>query len=533
MFSIRSDSSPIKPAQPWLNRILLLLLLTFSLAFLFRSAYVASDLSIVPDSVEYAIGAWRLANLSHFNISINGHSYPSRYPPGFSTILLAPVYLLFPNDIGNGIYAILGMALIGVWGAWVYGCRVGNVWSGALAALSVMVIKDYRFGAERIMSDLPTAVLGFLGLLVFLDLLSASRPKSYLFAGVLTAAAFQFRYDMLSMALPFCVLITAGLRSRDKRRDALKGGLLFLIPVIVSIFATLFYNKAVFGSFTYTGYNYWCAFPYDFPNKLWSLRYIAPNLHDLMATRVLVVVLEGIIGAWILYKSKNPLLWPSLFYLIAACAPSFLLHLVYRFQGSRFALMEQMLLAAIGGAGLATLIPKRLQDKPVYLAGILLCLQPLIPLIHSQFHKTPWRRVIADRIAAHTPDNAVIVSGIDPVYLSWFLLRGTGRERIIIPLSRKVEYAAKYCFPQRPANPSIMPHSGNVHTAAMKRVGGIDSVPWTAEGRPDKLLSLARTGRPIYAELHFAPADYPDAYTSSLFHFIHVPEAPELIQMQH
>ncbi len=70
----------------------LILLLGISAISLFVPAYTASNLGIVPDSVEYATAAWRLVNEGRYVITINGEAYPPRYPPGFALVALAPAW---------------------------------------------------------------------------------------------------------------------------------------------------------------------------------------------------------------------------------------------------------------------------------------------------------------------------------------------------------------------------------------------------------------------------------------------------------
>src|SRR5207247_2471767 len=92
----RSPDHALAPAA-------LVLLAAIAAVVLYRSAYDASDLDVVPDSVEYALVAARLASEGSLGISLEGRLLPSRYSPWFP-IVLAPAYVLLGDDPGNAIY---------------------------------------------------------------------------------------------------------------------------------------------------------------------------------------------------------------------------------------------------------------------------------------------------------------------------------------------------------------------------------------------------------------------------------------------
>jgi hypothetical protein len=87
--------------------VFLLINLTIAFILFFKSAYYASDLEIVPDSVEYAVAASRLVTDQSYTIVIDGQSWPPRYPPWFSIFVIAPAYLVFGDEPGNAVFPIL------------------------------------------------------------------------------------------------------------------------------------------------------------------------------------------------------------------------------------------------------------------------------------------------------------------------------------------------------------------------------------------------------------------------------------------
>ena len=105
----------------------------------------------------------------------------------------------------------------------------------------------------------------------------------------------------------------------------------------------------------------------------------------------------------------------------------------------------------------------------------------------------PYRRLTAEAISRETPGDAIVISGLDPVFLSPFLMRGSSR--IVIPASRSLEYASKRIAPTR-IGPLDPPARGPYDHRApgLVKYGAIDPCPivatearaaiprWIAEG---------------------------------------------------
>ena len=139
----------------------LTLLLVVAFFTLFEPPFTASDLTIAPDSVEYSTAAWRLVHEGRYAVTINGTAYPSRYPPGFALLALAPVYQLLGHDIGigAGIFGVLFWSLVGVAAAFAIGRRLGGLPSGLMAGAAVLLLPDFRRYSQMIMSDATCAAM--------------------------------------------------------------------------------------------------------------------------------------------------------------------------------------------------------------------------------------------------------------------------------------------------------------------------------------------------------------------------------------
>ena len=124
-----------------------LVLLAAAVRF-WRSPHRASELVVVPDSGEYAIGAQRLATLDRYDLEIGGQAYPPRYPPWFPAFLV-PAYWIAPEEIGAGIVPVFLLALSGILAAFRIGRRIGGDPGGLLAAVLLACDPPTRASRRR------------------------------------------------------------------------------------------------------------------------------------------------------------------------------------------------------------------------------------------------------------------------------------------------------------------------------------------------------------------------------------------------
>ena len=119
-----------------LSILALVLAVALAVRLLHRSPYDASDLRVTPDEVEYAVCARRVATLGRYDLDIDGVSTPPHSTPWFS-MLLAPVYRLAPDEIGNGIWVVLAFAVAGAIAAQRIGVLVAGPIGGASAVIGM------------------------------------------------------------------------------------------------------------------------------------------------------------------------------------------------------------------------------------------------------------------------------------------------------------------------------------------------------------------------------------------------------------
>ncbi len=488
----------------------LILLLGISAISLFVPAYTASNLGIVPDSVEYATAAWRLVNEGRYVITINGEAYPPRYPPGFALVALAPAYLLFGPNPGNAIFGIFFWSLAGIAAAFAVGRRIGGLPGGLMAGAVLALLPSYRHYNQVVMSDGTCAAAILVLLLVYLQLAAAPNNwRGWLFAGVLVALVASIRPTGLSASLPFLLL---ALRIRP-RKQSLGYGLLFLLPILLFTALQMVYSNRSFGSPFRSGYQFWCPVPYDYLNLTFGFSYVPLNIAAVWRSGLLVLLAAAVIMILLMRRAEwnkdteRTAAHDSLGFILVTAVPLSLFHLLYFVGDPRFFLPVTGPLAAVVGAmGCAILL--RVSNRMAHIAvaialGVVLILGSLLPV------PDPTRRRVVDQIDKILPKTALLISHIDPVYLDFFLNRGG--ERVVLPLSRYVEYASKVVAPSPIPMPKPPPRGPLDHRCpGLLNEGGLDVFPATASEPAglDVIDEALAAGTPVFLDAtHLDPAE--------------------------
>ena len=369
--------------------------------------------------MEYALAPLQFLETGRYEIMVEGRGLPPRYPPWFPVLVILPAYVLFGHDPGNAILPVTLLAVAGVGFAYAIGKRISSTAGGVLAALAVLALPSYSRWATQVMTDVPCTALMLGTCLVYLNL--RSRPQSALLhfgAGVLVAVTTLFRPVFAAMLLPF-LLATLGQRGKG----FFLRGLVLLAPMAAAAAVTFTYNAATFGSPLRMGPKLWGAVPMDYPTMIWSSSYLRTNLEEIGGT-VLPILLLVCIGAWFLARARRPAVFgasqqslqdAAVFFALTT-VPILVFHLFYFYPDDRFHLPMLAGAAVVTGSALALLIGPgkeaifKLLLPAVFLLAILARVAAPTP--------PPQRRIAAERVREHTPDNAIVISAIDPVYLA-------------------------------------------------------------------------------------------------------------------
>jgi len=486
---------PPLPERVQASRLLRVLLIALVAAFaarqLYRSPYSASELRLVPDSQEYAIVARNLATEGRYDIELAGH----KYPPGTSSwlpVLLAPIDWIAPGELGNAVLPVFALAVAGVLIASALGSRLSNPFGGALAALFVVAQRDFFSMARQVMSDVPAATFALAATLIYVARRREERGLGWhLAAGACIAAAFAMRSLFLSLVLPFT---WQWLRSPPRRAAHLAA---LVAPTLLVLVATWVYQARTFGDWTRGGFQYWLSVPYDYPSLVLSTDYAAANFAALSKRSAVFAAILATIGTSVLLWKRPPGARELAEVVLLTVLPMNVFHFFYYYADVRFHLLALVLGCIAGAAGIATLLPRRLQTRALALAASVMALGLCLP---RKPDPEPRRRVAADAIFAGTPSDATVVTFLDGVYLA--ALEPPDSRREYVPISRRVEYAAALVTPRRVAHPEPPPRDAYDRRAAGLRAGGaFDPVPFTATEAVGEIAERVRAGRPVYLDL--------------------------------
>jgi hypothetical protein len=469
----------------------------------YRSPYSASDLHTTPDEVEYAVCAQRLATLGRYDMDFDGVGVRPHSTPWFSAVI-APVYVAAPGEIGNGIWAVLAFAVVGMVALHRVGERVAGPLGGALAVCAVLWMPLFPEIARQIMTDVPGAALGFIALWLFLRWSDSSASvRESLIAGVLVALAFALRSVFLALLIPFA---WRAWRVRERRVAHCAA---LLAPLAAVLVANAIYNHVAFGDWHRTGYQYWLAVPYDYPDLLVSLSNVGANLRD-FKDDVALWPLELGAGGVLALAFRRPRGWRELLTFSAVSAlPISALHLAYFYSDLRFHVYLLALAAVIGAVGIASVAPQKLREHPLIGPAVLIAAFFALPPLGNAM---PWfladgqppRRATADLIHRQTPDGCVVISDLEPVYVA--ALAPLGSHRTYLAISRDVEFASKVLVRERVDRELAAPRNPFDHAApGLLAHGGQWAVANTADHMHDQIEAWVRSGRPVFYANIYAP----------------------------
>lgn len=509
----------------------LLALLLIAAVWFHLTPYSASNLEIPPDTVEYALAPLQFLETGRYEIMLEGRGLPPRYPPWFPVLVVLPAYVLCGHEPGNAILPITLLAVTGVGLAFAIGKRISSNTGGVLAALGVVILPSYSRWATQVMVDVPCAVLMLGSCLVYLHL--RTKPQStliYFGAGLLVAVTTLFRPVFAAMLLPFVF------ETLRQRKGFFLRGLLLLAPMAAAAAATFAYNAATFGSPFRNGYKFWVAVPMDYPTMIFSPSFLRMNLGEIAASGLPVLLLICIV-AWLLARRLRPAPFAAsqrsfqdaAVFFVLSTAPILVFHLFYFYPDDRFHIPMLTGAAVLSGSMLA-LLPGPGREAIVKLLLPVALLLAVAARIAAPA-PVPLRRVAAERVRENTPENAVVISAIDPVYFA--RLAGHGSSRRIIPLSRNVEYASALLVRKRVDDPRLrLLRWDDDRAVPLIRPHAEEAVRFVASERMDELATEVAAGTPVFFESSFADESEAKVLAELQAHFKLVQRVPCLYQLQ-
>lgn len=189
-------------------------------------------------------------------------------------------------------------------------------------------------------------------------------------------------------------------------------------------------------------------------------------------------------------------------FVLGTTAVTFLFYALYFFAERRFlapAIPLLMLLAGCGVAAVVDLHPSGWRRRRTALWNLLflwVIAEGLIAVGAGGAASVPRRYETARLIARRTEADAVVVSGIDPLFL------GVTSGRLAIPTSRRVEYASKVVLPRpilEDVPGEVARDPGRYAAWALAR-GGRRPVEIVALESPDLISGYLTGGRAVYCD---------------------------------
>lgn len=411
------------------------------------------DLAIASDSVEYAVSALNWAQKGIYGFTVDGILHPPRYPFFFSLILIAPWMVIDPSIKIAVLPILLHAILIPIIAAILAQRGRGNnavVFAPALVLLSPGLLTL----SSEVLTQVPVIAVTLMVWLLYLKWQEKSAKHLPTLTGALIFCCALIRPLSILLVIPF---VLSAWRGQNRIRMSLP----FIMWAIAAISVHLAYSYWVFGQLGRTGYQYWCSIPYDYFNLTFSTRYFEENISFLWNTGIpalfLIFALLCADCCWFLNSNGSsmndmciefrPFLSHSIFFLLTGVVPVGIIHLFYFFPDTGFHVTLFACFAVLAACLLHTIL---MQGRLFYARWALgMCL--LLYVLFCSFDHfrdgllQPVHRFrTASRMSRYVSAGDVLISGIDPVYVSAFLPTGVK----IIPISRNVEFASKLATPR-------------------------------------------------------------------------------------
>ena len=132
----------------------------------------------------------------------------------------------------------------------------------------------------------------------------------------------------------------------------------------------------------------------------------------------------------------------------------------------------------------------------------------------------------------HTPEDAIILSGIDPVYMERLVARGS--ERRILPFTRHIEYASKALVRKRIARPDPPPRGWYDQRAeGLFKGGAEEAVLFVGEEQLAAMLDETKRGTPVFLDTsHLRGRRATEVGDRLQEHFTTTERAPKLYELR-
>lgn len=455
----------------------LLIVAAFFLWLVDVPPYYAANLRTLGDEVQYAIPAVNLLERGRFVLVMNGVDFSPISPFGFH-IVLVPFYWFFGPMVGNGIRAVQAGAALALVATFVLASMAVGKKRAILATILLSANPLFIHYTIRIMQATVCLAFTLCGLLfLFLAWRTKRRSTFWLISallGLLSGFLCLIAFTSVFVVPVFLLIMIHVLRKRKER--VIIPVMIFLLAAWFAVLPLLLYNSAVFGSWLKTGYHVWLWSRPPEGGSQFSVVSLTPRGYDVLfldclsrlgwgravrpfTARFIDLVGLGrlynmaifvllLLGLWkprrskVSHEYKLLFVFIGLFLLLNVPAYSFV-----SFSSPRYFLPIIPIVMIICADAFITNFTGS-QGPLLRLKQVSLCIllafsmAGTASLIRDKFVKVrpfPYRYEMVRAYERIIDGNAVIISGIDGVYMGHFL--ADGRDVIWLPVSPSVHFA--------------------------------------------------------------------------------------------
>jgi 4-amino-4-deoxy-L-arabinose transferase-like glycosyltransferase len=410
---------------------------------------------LIYDNAGYGAQSINIARGEGNTVRMGGENIQGYYPPGYP-MLIAPSHWIMGYDLRNGVVVNFLFGVLTLLGIYLLGRKIAGPAAGALALLAVLKCQPFIATTQKMLSQTPT----FLCLIVVSHLILAAWERDRwpgcigFLAGFLAGMSVFIRNTNVALAAAlalFSILVLP-----RNRRSRIRAALPVCLGVIMAAALVMIYCKINYGSPFRSGDMGWVEMGKRFSADYFLHPVLTPlsdkpfpllrSIFGLGPIYPWIVALFALIGfpmAWRQRGGKT-----AYFH---ACGLLVLLTLVnstilaFYFMRSELYAMLTVPLVIVCAASTLTIICKHLQDRkifgktpigsaPVIMGFIYLFSHggfPGVPLLEKEEADTPniTRFQEADR---HLEENAVLISGGNPILAEYLFIRDTKRKYLFI-----------------------------------------------------------------------------------------------------
>lgn len=493
------------------------LIVVYAVTGLYVDPYLISDLQPA-DAIEYAVSARHFMEAGSYTIPQGQMALPPRYAFGYP-LLIIPFYRVFGVQLSNAV--LCSLTLVVLTAALVYrtGERVWGRTAGVIAALLTLSSPAVIDAGRLIMSESAAMFAVALAAWLFIRLVEQEGPAwrwGLLGACIGAGALVRFPNILLFAPVGIVLLLSYGSRPRYLMTALVSlctGGGVTLAPLFI-------YQAETFGGMFRTGYSFWTPYYWDVPGNTFRMSYAlwgstTGSVSGVSEARFYAGLLAGregfcygfptaifvVIGTVFALRRQDMSRFIG-YFIAGTTVVTVIFYSLYYYAARRYMAPVIPLLMLLAGVGIKVSVdlrPSGWRRRRTVLCNVL-CLwaavECLVAVSAGGAASVPRRYEVAQLIARRTEPNAVIISGINPLFLRAI----TGRQ--VASISRRVEHADEIILPRaiQEAVPEEAAHDSDRYKAWALRRGGRRLVELVASEAPDSLAGYIAEGQPVYCD---------------------------------